>query len=104
MRERRRLLDRGWDREDRSVAIAHLADTGEVGWDRGRRIGEPGDALLAHALRNLAPVRHRLGGGVRRRARARGRSCRAGKTGRPSRDDLGPDAALEGEYEAGIDQ
>jgi len=64
--EHRRLrVERARKHEDDTVAIAHVPDAGEVGRDRGGRVGESGDAMPAHALRNLQHRRELVCGGRR---------------------------------------
>ena len=68
---RRLQVDRAREQKDRSVEIGDLAGTaGWVGRDGGPGVGELGDAVPAHAPRDLEQLRQRLCGGVRRRAGA----------------------------------
>ncbi len=69
LRKRQRLrVERGREYKDRSVTITHLTDFEEVAArEGGLGVGEPGDAMPAHALCDAAPTRDRLRGGVRRR-------------------------------------
>ncbi len=66
-RERRRLLVDGFrEHQDHSVNIAYHAGAGAgeaMGWDRGPGVGEVGDAVATHALRDLKHLGHRLRGG-----------------------------------------
>jgi hypothetical protein len=75
-RDRRRLQVRCvWEDKDHAVAIGdHDNDAGEVGWDRGRGVGEPRHGVLADALGALGHLRQRLCGGMGARAGQGGRS------------------------------
>src|ERR1700683_3291625 len=65
---RRLHVHRAREQEDRSIEIRYLLEAGRAGRadrDGGSRVGELGDAVLAHAPGDPDQLGQRLGGGVR---------------------------------------